>query len=70
MNQKKENPAGGRGNPEISLAASKIDPEIILSLSDPQQLLQVSRLRRRCAISASMAATISAIVFDAGVRGS
>lgn len=47
------------------------NPEFISSQPlDLQQLLQVSRLKRRCAISASMAATISAIVFDAGVRGS
>ena len=36
---------------------------------DLQQLLQVSRLTRRCAISAAMAATMAPMIFGEGVRG-
>ena len=50
---------GACGVPVVDIAAGKIDPETNPSLLN----LQASRLTRRCAITATMAAIIAPLVF-------
>jgi hypothetical protein len=61
---KKENPAGGRGVPEVSLAAGKIDPEFNPSL----RKLQAARLTRRCAITLAMASIVAPLLHGEAAR--
>jgi hypothetical protein len=60
MAQKKENPAGGRGNPEVNLLDSKIGPEISRDILRAQYLTEIFTL------PAATAATIAEIAFGGG----
>lgn len=56
----------GEPIPSVCQDAAEFSP----SLSDLQEVLRVSRLTRRCAISATTAATLAPIIFGQGSRGS
>jgi hypothetical protein len=51
MHQKKKNPAGGRGNPEVNLLDGKIAPEISLDTLRAQYLAEVFALPAGTAVT-------------------
>lgn len=57
-----ENPAVRRGNPVVSLAVGKIDPEFTPSPLNPQDL-QASRLGRLYALTYETAATVASLAY-------
>jgi hypothetical protein len=59
--KEKGRPAGG--SPIPTMRSAKDQPEFNVQPTELQQLLQVARLRRRCAISAAMAVTMAPIIF-------
>ncbi len=61
--KEKGDPAGGR---QIPLSVCQDNTEFKAQLHDLQHLLQVSRITRRCAVSAAAAKMLAPMVFGTG----